>query len=189
MSHPFYSINYDYIPSQIESRKMLFIETKFPLTDINITDIIKLQGLNGYQFPNDGYFRVEDRIGTRIALVPAPLNIKRDTPSRELWATSMTEQVPIGSRHGDLSKTFTTPSPQISSKYFRKNQGDAKETWYPQDHSDGWGYSLLNYKSLISDNYGRGQPIGYITPVFDAYPIHRDLPSCPRPRYSFTDTL
>lgn len=68
---PFYSINYDFVPTSPNGYKALWVALKQPLgNDLPIGTILRVVTANPYFKPPNDRFKVQDVIGTRVVLVP-----------------------------------------------------------------------------------------------------------------------
>jgi hypothetical protein len=138
-----YSVNYDFMPTIINSAKTLWVDLKFPPTDsgLKIGTNVRLVSSNPNLKVPDDIIQVLDIVGTRVVLTTVNRNVKTSYESVPKY----------------------TPTMNI-------NLGPSKEAWHPTKHSQGtWGYSTRKYNwnhTINNPNtnwlFGQGDPIAFL---------------------------
>jgi hypothetical protein len=136
---PFYSINYDFVPTIPNGYKALWVVTKTPLTnDLPIGTVLRVVADNPYFRPPNDRFKVVDVIGTRVVLSP----IHRHPPPR----TSFTPYEPQTVGRDAYGWEPWSHGPQWG---YMTRQPDTAITppWWLQDKN--WTYGVGEYAGYL----------------------------------------
>jgi hypothetical protein len=137
-SLPIYSINYDFVPTIPNAYPILWIDVKFPATDLGVQLGMQvfIEAIDRSFVPPPQLLLVQDIIGTRVALAPI-VNTR-----------------PTGG-------AVTAPVHPFQAK-----NDFPKKTWSPLDHGGMWGYATRDLSSLPGTDqnwsYGNGNPVAHL---------------------------